>query len=369
MNSQMKVAIIQNLANSMFPRVEALRKRGVDAHLYVGFNKRTPDGKPLPEPSQDPEFLNGRSYPWVHYLDFSKQLRALFYNLTELSDYDLIHSCCLAPIVNQFFTGKKKFLIHANGSDLRSFSISRGLKPLLLRRAYRKAGILIYEDLDQGTQAAIDKLGLGFKARHLEYIVDFPEEAPGTERKTADGTFKILYPNILRDRFKGTSIFVEAIERLADTGRKFKVDMIAQGEDYPVILEKLASLQERGYIQWHQFLNRSQLADRYRSCDAVIGYFRHGGLGVSHYPQVLLEGCLFGKAVVSSYDETVVKKHYPDYPVLPANSPDEVYERLVNLADDRDRCHFLGNLALRWFEHNASAESITERLLDIYREL
>lgn len=364
-----KVAVIQNLANSMFPRVEALRKRGVDAHLYVGFKNRSPDGKPLPDPSQDPKFLTGQSYPWVHYLDFSNSLYPFFYNLTELSSYDIIHSCCLAPIVNQFFCRGKKFLIHTHGSDLRSFSISHGLKPMLLRRAYKKAKILIYEDLDHGTLGAIEKLNLGFKARHLEYIVDFPERDSGTERKLVIDTFRILYPNELRDRFKGISIFIEAIERVARSGRKFNVDMISSGEDYPAILKKLTSLKVGEYIQWHPFLNRHQLAKLYRSSDLVIGYFKHRESGVSHYPQVLFEGCFFGKAVLSSYDEKVVKKYYPDYPILLANSPDEVYERLVSLIDDRAQCHKLGTQALRWFEQNASEEKITEKLLNIYSEL
>jgi hypothetical protein len=52
----MEVAVIQNLANSMFPRVKALREHGVDAHLFVRFKNRSPDGKPVPDPSQDPKF-------------------------------------------------------------------------------------------------------------------------------------------------------------------------------------------------------------------------------------------------------------------------------------------------------------------------
>lgn len=94
---------------------------------------------PVLDPIQDPRQLTGKSYQWVHSLDFGNKLLPFFYNLNILSEYDILHSCTLATMVNQFFLQQgQKLIALANGSDLRDFAIRRGIKPALLRRAYRR---------------------------------------------------------------------------------------------------------------------------------------------------------------------------------------------------------------------------------------
>jgi glycosyltransferase involved in cell wall biosynthesis len=354
----------------MFPRVGPLRDKGIDVHLYVGYTRKNSRGEPVPDPGQDPRQLTGESYEWVHYLDFGNQLLPFFYNLNILSDYDILHSCTMAPIVNQFFLQRgQKLIALATGSDLREFAARRGIKPALLRRAYRRARLLLYQDLDEGTVAALENLGLTRKSRHLEYLIDFPEVSPEPEVGSAEDTFRIFYPNLLLDRVKGTTIFLEALAKLAQTGREFKVVMIDHGADRLSIREKITTLGLAEFIQWHAFCQLADMARLYQSCDAVIGYFRFGELGVPHYPQVLLEGCHFGKAVVSSYDDAVISSHYEDFPVLQASSHDEVLEHMVSLIDDREYARQTGVKSRRWFECNANQTLVTNRLLNIYNEV
>lgn len=354
----------------MFPRIRPLRDKGVDAHLYIGYTRKNSSGEPVPDPGQDPRQLTGKSYEWVHYLDFGNKLLPFFYNLNILSEYDILHSCTMAPIVNQFFLQKgQKLITLATGSDLREFAARRGIKPALLRRAYRRARLLLYHNLDEGTMAALENLGLTSKSRHLEYLIDFPEISPEPEEASVEDRFRIFYPNLLRDRVKGTTIFLEALAKLVKTGREFQVVMIDHGADRMSIREKIVALNLTEFIQWHAFCPLTDLARLYRSCDTVIGYFRSGGLGVPHYPQVLLEGCYFGKAVVSSYDNAVIASHYEDFPVLQASSRDAVLEQLVSLIDDRDYAVQTGETSRRWFERNANQKLVTDRLLKIYREV
>jgi glycosyltransferase involved in cell wall biosynthesis len=362
-----KVAIVQNLANSMFPLVTCLRDNGIDARLFVGYTCRDDEGNPLPEPGQDPFFITGKRYDWVHYLDFSSQARSFFYNRNELADFDIIHSCCMAPIVNQFFLGGKKFLALANGSDLRSYCLGRGLKSSLLRRAYRRAGALVYVNLDEGTVSSLKKLGLTGKARFLEYLIDLPQG--DTETDQAEKVFTLFYPSALRDRVKGTSIFIEAFSRLAVERPHCKLHLIDHGEDRPLIRRLVADYGLERFVEWHGFCHPSQMSRLYRSCDVVLGYFHHGTLGVPHYPKVLLEGCYFGKAVVSSYDEPVIKDHYSNFPVLQARSAEEIFTELVSLYDDRDYCKDIGRRGASWFRDNCSASKVTWNLIGIYTEL
>ena len=364
----MKVAIVQNLANSMFPRIAPIRKMGIDARLFVGYTARAPDGSPLPDPTQDPYAIYGKHYDWVHYLDFSRRVGSFFYNRNVLADFDIIHSCCMAPIVNQFFLGRKKFIALANGSDLRSFSLQRGIKPALLRRAYRRADLVIYVNLDQGTLASIKKQNLLHKSRFLDYMIDLPKEAAPDHPADSGETFNLLYPSALRDEVKGTSIFLEAFTRLVHERPHCKLKLIDHGKDSQLIRSKISESGLNRFVEWHDYCDPAGLSRLYLGCDAAIGYFCYGGLGIPHFPQVLLEGCYFGKAVISSYDQAVVMDHYSNFPVLRAGSPGEIFEHLVALNDDRSYCRSVGRAAEDWFRKNCSQQKITRQLLDIYRE-
>ncbi|MBN2289726.1 MAG: glycosyltransferase family 4 protein [Candidatus Glassbacteria bacterium] len=365
----MKAAIVQNLANSMFPRVAPLRECGVDARLFVGYTLKDKQGRPLPDPGQDPFFLTGECLDWVSYLDFGSLTRPFFYNLNELSAFDIVHSCCMAPIANQFFLGGKRFIALANGSDLRSYCLGRGLKPALLRRAYRRAALVLYVNLDKGTVSALEKLKIRHKARFLEYLIDFPEGPAGGSPPEPREAFELFYPSGLRNRVKGTSVFLEAFARLVRERPDCRLSLIDHGADRETVRRKVEDIGLGNYVRWHEYAAPARLAGLYRNCDVVVGYFRYGELGVPHYPQVLLEGCYFGKPVVSSYDRAVVSEHYEDFPVLYAGSPREVFERLVALHDDRDYCAGAGRTAREWFSRNCQQEKVTRDLLEIYREV
>ena len=361
----MKVAIVQNLANSMLPRIEPLRNLGVKAELFVGYNRRNPDGSPLPNRSEDPQFLTGRMPEWAHYLDFSYKVRPFFYNLNQLSGYDIIHSCCMAPIVNQFFLGNNKFICLANGSDLRYFSRERGIRQALLRKAYRRADRLIYVNLDKPTIEAIKAHKLENKASFLEYLIEFPE----TDLPDGEKPFTVFYPSELRDNVKGTSIFIKAFKNFIAEKPGSRLVMIDSGQDNAKIRDMLEAYGLENSVQWNKYCNLEEIARLYLNSDVVAGVFWNSRTGVPHYPKVLLEGLYFGKPIISCFDREIISDHYQDFPALFADDEKAIFNHLINLHEDRQYHRACSERSLKWFKLNCSKEIVTKNLINIYNNI
>lgn len=358
----MKAAIVQNLANSIMPRIEPLREQGVEAELFVGFTRRASDGSPLPNRSEDPQFLTGRMPEWAHYLDFGNKVKPFFYNLNILKDFDIIHSCCMAPIVNQFFLGNKKFICLANGSDLRYFSRERGLRQALLRKAYRRADRLIYVNLDRPTIDAIRSQKLEHKASFLEYLIEFPE----TDFPAGEKPFTMFYPSELRDNVKGTSIFIRAFKKFTAEKPDAKLVMIDSGQDSANIRQMIRESGLESAVQWNKYCNLKEIAYLYKSSDAVAGVFRNEQTGVPHYPKVILEGFYFGKPVITHFDRGIIEEHYEKFPALFAGDENDIFSWLVNLYEDTKFRQDISERSLNWYKLNCSKEIVTDKLLSIY---
>ena len=114
----MKIAHIGNLCNTGYLHCLYLRRKGIDAHLYIHEIEELPNEK---DQSYDPN-----SNSWVHryggkgnYILRKVKSAPLLY---ELSKYDLVHSwtASLNVWAERFLRLQRKpYIAYATGSDLR----------------------------------------------------------------------------------------------------------------------------------------------------------------------------------------------------------------------------------------------------------
>jgi len=133
----MRILHAGNMVNLGYVVVNNLRKVGVDADLLTEKN---------PHKMSDPVNIDSslkENYPdWIKLFD-KKKANWKIDVLKTMRDkkYDLIHSYVEFPIFS--YISRRPFLAYAQGSDLRELAFSKSLKGNLLRRAYKKAKVVI----------------------------------------------------------------------------------------------------------------------------------------------------------------------------------------------------------------------------------
>ena len=338
------------MVNQGFVTAFQLRKEGLDVHLLMDEN---------PHNISDPAFLEPNlknNYPdWIHFFNKNNP-RWKFDIIKKMREFDLIHAWVEFPIF-ALLSGKN-FIANTQGSDFRELYHTKSLKGFLLRMAYKKSKVIIFNQPDylkQNPQILIKK-GI------FVPIIWESKYWPKFDYVPNKNNFVIFHPASLNWRLKGNQILIKGFSNYLKQNPKSLLIIVERGisvNDTKKLIDKLKIKNQIKYL--HGPLNRTDLAKNYSNADVVADQFVVGSLGT-----IALESMFYKKPLITYIDKNSHEKTYPEIPpVCIAKTEEQVKNWLETLNDSKIR-NEIGNNSYDWVQKNHSSTIIVEKIKKIY---
>jgi glycosyltransferase involved in cell wall biosynthesis len=365
-----RVHVVGNICNNGFDLVTALRKLGVDAHLFLTWGDQAhPQTRPE---SGDPTLAAGYP-PWIHEMkvplarlrhrgSLPKQVR------DELAACDVIHTHghyavwikdSGTPYVIQPFG--RDFFVLPFGRPPRSF---RRLEDFLpdyrlvgfkeqIRDAYRKSSAIVLMNVDHLWERAYTTLVPGRKVAAIGLIVDTDLLSPGGDdadrppvvaqlRKEFElllfqPTRQIWTPAGRRENAHysyGNDLFLRGLAVAVRGGASAVAILVDRGNRCTEASKALiAELGIQRNVRWVREMRRHELLAYYRHTDVTVDAFYAGGFG-----SACLEAMACASPVLMYYDEASNRAVFGEVaPVVNARNVDEIAARIRESASPAGR--------------------------------
>jgi glycosyltransferase involved in cell wall biosynthesis len=400
----LRVHFVGNTCNNHYLLAKALRRLGVDAHLFynVGLHFQT-------HPVADDPSLATNAPDWLHpYSDADVGPRAFWQPRPLLqqaiADCDLIH----AEDVSLVWAAQsgKPYVWDPYGYDLNFYSFYphwraewHGAHPdrILAALAFRQAiaGVhaidlgIWYEPLAHGF-ALIDALTAPGTFRHdIALAIDTEHFSPGdgpdlaTLLQRAGSTIvpkglTIFHP--VRVMFTGESYvnkandrLIRAVGALNAAGHDVTLVLIERGGPCePVARRMIDELGITDRVAWIPAMPKHALRDWYRAADVGADEFLGGAMGSVAFESMacgtpLLTYLRTEGAQPTFWSPSLCMPELP--PLLNASSDDEIVAALLPLIQDPSRLRAHSQASRTWSERCSSGEAIARKWLDIYAEV
>ncbi len=355
----MRIAHVGNLGNVAYSIVKELRKRGIEADLFVNMYKNTTKtALPTHEDGSVPE--------WVYEWNMGPQWMLPFQARQKLKRYDIIHAYTVSPAYCQFASAP--LFSHSTGSDLREMAVSNTVGGFFLRRAYRRSKVLFFTNPDTIKQVHQLKLT---NAEYFPFCIDTDKYSP---RKTA-----------LREKFseqlllfcgsrwdwngKGTDMLLHGFAEIIGqkkSARLVMVDLGPKSHSYnrDKTLELIKELNLEKKITILPLLSKEQIIEWYNAADVVVDQFKLGSFGLS-----TAEAMSCAKSVMVYFDEEIGKECYHDMPpVLNAKTKEDIIEQISSAYDHKRELKKIGMKARDWMLKYHSPDALIPKLIRHYED-
>ncbi len=369
--ANVRIAFWGNIANAHYPVVKALRKHGIDAHLFVG--DRDPAGW-RPE-TDDPELAD--NYPdWIHNGPWLRPSHSLAPwrspVIDELKAFDLLVVSGSAPAIAQFVGRPMAFFTTGADLTVRPFPvafrhlrsgaghhIAHGALGLWQRRAIGKAAQIWTQPFKPFTDA-LERLHIDpslVADIYFPLVVDTELFSPKTEPSPSwvdelapESDFVVFHPSrlVLDDsplmlRSGQTKGSGEVLKGFAEfrklTTAKNPVLLLPDSDASRERDEARQRIDELGIadaVVWAKpptppVFARTEMVHLYRRADVTVNEFGAGWFGWA-----ALEAMSCGVPVVSRIDAVGIRRLYgAENPWIHANDAGDLAIELEKLASDR----------------------------------
>jgi glycosyltransferase involved in cell wall biosynthesis len=351
----MKILHAGNLMNLGYINTKYLRNVNIDAELLMEIDP--PVGSdPLPFDST----LNNKFPPWINFYN-KKKSSWKFQIIKKMREkqYDLIHAYVELPIFS--YLSRKPFIVQTQGSDFRELALTNSIRGILLRRAYKKAKLIILSQADH------TKLISKFKLNNTIFMpmmcnTDFfsPKHF---EKKLVEDKFVVFHPT--RQNWKGKKNYI-LIQGFAKFVKKYSNSILVVlnfGPDSNKVKELVSSLGiEKNVHLIEQRLDSMKLLEYYNRCDVIADQFGiTGSIG-----STTLEAMSCEKPLLISVDKKLHRELYgEEIPAMRTVDPDSVSNALEILQDDAIRRN-IGQSSRKWVLKHHSTQVIIKKLQIIY---
>ena len=137
--------------------------------------------------------------------------------------------------------------------------------------------------------------------------------------------------------YKGTAYIIEALERIKSEGYPIHIDLV-------------------------EGVTHKELIERYKQSHIFIDQILAGGYGTAS-----IEAMALGRPVIAFIRPEFMAQYGEGLPIISAN-PDTIYEVLKDVLDHKiSELNEIGNKSRLFIENGNSIESITKRLIEIYK--
>ena len=378
----MKIALIGNVANVAYQTCKFLRRKGVQADVFVndvelqhvGTNPVSHDPDIF---EQKPEWLIIKQMPkpgqgiWgqpgfriIHKLPQHALYR---YNLfKELRTYDLLESFNCAPFWIRYIG--KPYISFATGSDLRELTKRDTKQGRKAREIFKHAEIVFFGP-DPGHIERVRTLQLKNSYPYRQ-IIDTEFYRPNTALRQSERRDELVifhpsrqdwtYQGAERDLagLKGNDKLIRGFARFVKDGHKAKLILLDRGPDSENTKQLLSELQIWQQVELLAEMNRHDLVHYYNHADVVADQFTTGGMGL-----IGLEAMACGRPLFVYLDEYTTNLCYEEFPpVLNCSKENEIYEQLKQALaiDSREE---IGARARKWIMRYHHWEKVIDRLI------
>jgi len=351
----MKILHAGNTANVGYQTTKQLRKNGIESELLLessGMNKLT---------NIDPDLNN--EYPnWVFFFNKKKHFwKMKIIRTMRDKKYDLIHTYGELPIF-AYFSGKP-FVVQALGSDFREKAVSNSLIGLLLRRAYKKAKIILFSMPDH--IPIYHKLGLK-NGIFLPLIVNSNFFKPlNLERTEYTDELVVLHATNLEWRLKRNDILIKGFAEFVKSNPHSRLIIIDRGVDSEKTQQLVKSLELAKKVKYIKGpLNSTEMRHYYNLADVVADAFLLPAMSNTTNESLCCE-----KPVIAYYPKEESEGVYPEHPpILNALTPSEVRQKLEILVDTKKRIE-IGKKSRLWILKYNNPDFYSTKLNIIYQSV
>src|SRR5437867_7377719 len=318
-----------------------------------------------------PKYLECRrtgSLPRPHFMDVLRVYPSRTCFMRWFAGYDLIQAYATEPIHAWMFAPDRPYVAFEHGT-MRDIPFEDNARGHLLTLAYRKAGKILITNPDVITAA--QRLGL----TNFQFIPHPVDETKYRPRPTLlrdqlvnrYQTDLILFaPSRHNWALKGNDLLIRAFARLRkEVGRRAILILSDWGQEVDRSRALIGALELEPFVIWTLPLNKMKLIDYYNAADVVLDQFTLGVFGT-----VTPEAMACGKPVVLNFNRQVHEWCFPEMPpVLGARTEHEIFERMVEVSEDRGYAAAVGQASREWIVKHHGWELVADRQIAIYREL
>lgn len=360
----MHVAQYGNLVNNGYKTAKYLRQVGVDCDLVLSVADL--DGE-----RNDPRWEDETIVEWPPWIRLSGR-RSTFSPLGRaeecrmLCEYDLVHARCEAASIVQFLG--VPYIAQSLGADLSEVAFERSWRGALLRRAYRNARAVLFNNIHQRENA--NRLGLT-NAVFSPNPLDVERFSPGDVDLGFRGRGLICLAPARQDwtdtdssrrSMKGNDRVIRAFAKYLGLGRRGLLILQDRGVDRRATRALVTHLGLDEHVAYTGCLRKTELVSYLRAADVVLDQFTMGCLGGTS-----LEVMSCAKPLVIYVNDAWAAGSYPaPPPVLNAQSTDDILARLVEAENPQRRVE-VGSAARDWILRYHAAEIVSNRLVELYK--
>jgi len=350
----MKVLHAGNMVNFAYLFAKKLRSDGIDSDLLMNTN---------PHPSSDPKlydsFLNN-SYPnWIKFYDTKKNMWHLDIIKTMRNNYDLIHCYVELPIF-AYFTNRK-FIVTTQGSDLSRLAFSNSLKGFLLRRAYKKAKVLVFPSVGSFLLLSLLNLQNGI---FIPPITDLKKFLPNTKPSLND-KFTIFHPTSQIWNIKGNDKLIYGFKKFIENHPKSNLIIVDHNTDSEKTKMLVQELDLEKFVTFVKGpLNVDDLKKYYSIADVVADQFIATDLGGIGREVLSMKKPLLTSCWIKKYGEVFGSPP----PIANAFTPEEIAVQLELLTDLNFR-QKIAQDGFTWIHKFFNPDIISKKLQLLYQKV
>lgn len=353
----MKILHAGNMANLGYVIVRQLRKDGIDAELLM--EKNPPKGS---DPTRFDPSLKGTYPKWIFLYDKKKPTWKIdVVNIMRDKKYDLIHAYVELPIFAPF--SGKPFIANTQGSDFREMAFSKSIRGVLLRRAYRKAKVVLFFQPDHYPLFSKLKLENGVFLPPLWDTSFFKSEVISDGEFS--GKFVIFHPANLEWRLKGNDILIKGFAKFVEDNQNSVLIIVDRGIDSQKTHQLVNSLDIESKIHFIKGpLEAERLLHYYNLADVVADQFILGALG-----SIGWEVFSCAKPLLAFVNEEQYTNLYGEPPpIFNASSSEDICNQLEILKDEKIKKE-IGKKAHTWITKYHSPIVFSTKIQKIYESV
>ena len=385
----MKVAFIGNMNNNHFAMVRYLRDKGVDADLLLTSGEQSHF-----HPSTDTFDLE--------YMKFIKQLNwgdvPSFLTTkksqieSDLSPYDILIGCGLAPAFCEKINRRLDVFI-PYGDDIWSSTFYKFGNPLWMRKAWptvaaQRRGLKkckvwhmchsaeMYENQYKKYQGNSERWYEGipmvyapiYDKTQLQYFLNKTHWAHVFTKIRENCEVMVLshmrhhWSDMPDPNTKGNNILIRGWKQFCDQNKNTKSTLVLLEYGRDIIKSKklIKELDIESSVVWLPKMFRKDIMVGLHLSDIVCGQFVNSWIGNG----VLNEALTVGKPILTWRDDAYHKRDNQTlYPVLNANTPEDVASQLNRYLNDRDKNGTqIGKAGQEWYLTEVVKKSIHKYL-------
>ena len=382
----MRIALIGNIAGVGYIWTKLLRRKGVNADLYLAPWEWRPDWE---DDSHETDWVHpyGRPIPSFSFLPptIRDRVRNISWRLIErllvrkLLGYDLVNSFTgslfFSPASIRVFgiERRKPYIACATGSDLTEVAVQAGERGKQMRQFFQQSArtLLLNANMIELSRK------LSFQnSEFFPFLIDTEKYSPGVVDKEYGSKKQTLFYMVSRldwglldnapgrNSTKGNDRFIRAFARYVKENGNAYLVFADKGADREPARQLVSDLGISSQVSIIPEMRKNEFIRHIRMADVVVDQFDIGGFGMG-----ALEAMACAKPVLIYLKDHCVAECYSEYPpILNARTEEEIYEQIKRAMNPKFQ-NEIGRSAREWILKYHDWNIVGDRLIRLYADV